>query len=649
MHSGTYILEAESAYYTFEPVTAAIDSSADTLPDLVADRVQVCGKLELEKSEMSKYTGERRIVMIKAKGGYQEQKMQVNEQGEFCMEVKMGEYTVIPQVNLDETSYGLHLSPHSHEIKVEGDPIKDLRFSQIKVSLTGKVKCFDPEECKDVSIQLSGLHETTQSTKATKNTFTFASVLPGKYKLSIIKPDFCWQESDINVEIKSQNIKDIEFIQTGYALQYDAAKDVEVLISGKNTPILFKEGVNSYCLSAKGEYVLTPTGCYKFAEPTIQYNTATPKIVKLLPEKYLIEGVLISPDTSLSAIQQYVTVSVKFVGAPEEILKVTESPKQKNHFTFSFYAKKGAVVQLTPILKQTTDGNEPNILFYPRTHEVKVTDRCLQGNDAITFKANKGLILRGKITPPIAGIEIIARDIHDNTIAASTVSQSNGEYKLGPLYENENKYTVSAQKPGYKLLKDEANPYNFIAEQLSFLTISAISSDGIPLPGVIFDLSHSGRTYRNNTRSNEKGMAYFEQLISGDYYLKPLLKEYKFEPEQMTLKIIQGDHKNVDFKAYRVAFSAYGKVELFNQKPIQNIAVDAVCISCEIKSMESSTTDSQGKFRIRGLQPKQKYEIYVRQDSDRIFFIEPNLKKQQFSKLLLKKLPLWLVKLMFKI
>lgn len=136
MKAGTYILEAESAFYTFEPVTAIIDSSTETLPDVVADRVQVCGKIDVEKSEMAKYEGERRNVMIKAKGGYVEQKMQADENGVFCTEVKMGEYVVTPIVNLDESSYGLYLTPDHYDIKVEGDhPIKDLKFAQIKYHL----------------------------------------------------------------------------------------------------------------------------------------------------------------------------------------------------------------------------------------------------------------------------------------------------------------------------------------------------------------------------------------------------------------------------------------------------------------------------------------------------------------------------------
>ena len=107
--------------------------------------------------------------------------------------------------------------------------------------------------------------------------------------------------------------------------------------------------------------------------------------------------------------------------------------------------------------------------------------------------------------------------------------------------------------------------------------------------------------------------------MSGEYYLKPLLKEYRFEPVQMTLNIVQGKKLNVEFKAFRIAFSAHGKVQLLDKKPVHNIAVEAVCITCPVKSIEASTTNQEGKYRIRGLLPGQKYELYVRQDSDRIF------------------------------
>ncbi len=621
MKAGTYILEAESAFYTFEPVTAVIDSSAEALPDVAADRVQVCGKIDVEKSELAKYAGEKRNVMIKAKGGYVEQKMQANENGDFCTEVKMGEYVVTPIVNLDESSFGLYLTPEHYEIKVEGDPIKNLKFSQIKVDVSGRVKCFAQDECKDVTIQLAVAHGEPKTVKVSHNTFSFASVLPGKYKLSIAKPDFCWQETEMSLEIRSQSLKDIEFVQTGYALQYDAEKEVEVRINGKAESVLFKEGRNAHCLAAKGKYQITPMGCYKFAEATLTYDTTSPKVVRLVPEKYLIKGILNVNDASLADISKYVAISVKTTdstGAVTEDKIAVEPEGQK--YIFQFFSKGQVGVQITPYVRVQGESAEANILFYPKSHSVTVKDQCIMGKDAVAFGVNKGLIIRGKVTPAVSNIMVTARDTQDDSVVATATTNEAGEYKLGPLYDDK-KYSVTAQKEGYRMTQETENQYNFLAEQLSYLSIKVSENDGTPLAGVIFDLSHSARTYRNNTRTTEEGKAIFEQLISGDYYLKPLLKEYKFNPEQMALKIVQGKHMTVEFKARRVAFSAYGKVQLLNQRPVHNIAVEALCVSCSTPSMETSTTDQEGRFRIRGLQPKQKYALSVRQDSDRNNFL----------------------------
>lgn len=399
----------------------------------------------------------------------------------------------------------------------------------------------------------------TKTAKISHEAFSFSSVLPGKYRLVISKSDFCWQETERLIEIKSQNMKDIEFLQTGYALQYDAEKEVEVKINDK--VVLFKEGKNAHCLAAKGVYQLTPVGCYEFAEATMTYNTNAPRVIKLVPQKYLIQGILTTTDNSLSGIQKHVKIAVKTTDASgkvsEEEIRV-DADRTQGGYTFQFFSKGHVTVQITPYVKLQGDSAEANILFYPKVHKLAVTDHCVLGKQAVTFVVNKGLIIRGKITPPVANIVITATDTQDNSVVASTTSTESGEYKLGPLYDDK-KYIVTAHKEGYRVTKDADSPYNFVAEQLSYLSIKVSEVDGTPLSGVIFDLSHSARTYRNNTRTDDEGKASFEQLISGDYYLKPLLKEYRFAPEQMALKVIQGKRLTVEFKAHRVAFSAYGK------------------------------------------------------------------------------------------
>lgn len=87
----------------------------------------------------------------------------------------------------------------------------------------------------------------------------------------------------------------------------------------------------------------------------------------------------------------------------------------------------------------------------------------------------------------------------------------------------------------------------------------------------------------------------------------------------MTLQVIQGKKLDEVFKAKRISFSAYGNVQLLDKKPLEKVIVEAVCTTCEEKSIESAASDQAGNFRIRGLAPKETYEFSVRLESDRIF------------------------------
>ena len=62
-------------------------------------------------------------------------------------------------------------------------------------------------------------------------------------------------------------------------------------------------------------------------------------------------------------------------------------------------------------------------------------------------------------------------------------------------------------------------------------------------------------------------------------------------------------------------------VKFLNGLPVSNIGIEALCLTCTSKMIETSTTDQAGMFRIRGLQPKQKYSFNVNLESDRKFKI----------------------------
>ena len=62
-------------------------------------------------------------------GGSGDRRTSTNENGEFCFEVKTGQYVVTPLVTLEEKEKGLRLLPSERSVLVVGDPILNVNFN----------------------------------------------------------------------------------------------------------------------------------------------------------------------------------------------------------------------------------------------------------------------------------------------------------------------------------------------------------------------------------------------------------------------------------------------------------------------------------------------------------------------------------------
>lgn len=120
-------------------------------------------------------------------------------------------------------------------------------------------------------------------------------------------------------------------------------------------------------------------------------------------------------------------------------------------------------------------------------------------------------------------------------------------------------YDIKATKDGYKIWATTENEYAFKAEKLSFLRVKIVDTEGNPLSSVFLSLSSANRSFKVNSNTNADGYFDFLELYSGEYYIKPLFKEYKFEPSQKMIKIEGGEHIKEEIVAHRVAFSIFGK------------------------------------------------------------------------------------------
>jgi hypothetical protein len=130
-------------------------------------------------------------------------------------------------------------------------------------------------------------------------------------------------------------------------------------------------------------------------------------------------------------------------------------------------------------------------------------------------------------------------------------------YKIGPLY-TDMQYDIIAVKDGYKIVL-EKDSFNFNAEKLSFLRVKIIDNNNKPLSSVFLSLSSADRGFKINNNTNSEGYFDFVELYSGEYYIKPLFKEYKFEPSEKLVKVLGGQHYEETLVAKRIAFSIFGK------------------------------------------------------------------------------------------
>jgi len=294
----------------------------------------------------------------------------------------------------------------------------------------------------------------------------------------------------------------------------------------------------------------------------------------------------------------------------------TQSPAEISYdaatkkVTYSGWISMGQTLDIVP--------SSPSLLFYPKSRQLSHSiSLCPQPVEA--FQARPGLYWKGSLTPSVSDVDIsvFIVDGTNEEFLLSVKSDTTGHFSVGPLYDNLS-YKVTAKKENYAFTennaaKKEGEHYHFDSYKLGKVTITVKDQDSNPVQGVL--LSLSGSNYRKNNVTSSNGVLVVNELLPGDYYLKPLLKEYVFEPASQTVKLGQGQDTEIVLKANRVAYSCYGNVLSLNGEPEKVVVVEAVGPNGEI---EEGQTDNQGVFRIRGLQPSSKYTIRVKQNQERI-------------------------------
>jgi protocatechuate 3,4-dioxygenase beta subunit len=95
---GHYFLEGVAAHYFFETLNFEVKPSVKQLPNLIATDYHLCGKVKVENDDGAQFSANNRPIVLTEKSKNIERRTPTNGSGEFCFEVKPGEYSLYPEV-----------------------------------------------------------------------------------------------------------------------------------------------------------------------------------------------------------------------------------------------------------------------------------------------------------------------------------------------------------------------------------------------------------------------------------------------------------------------------------------------------------------------------------------------------------------------
>uniref|UniRef100_A0A0P4W9J4 SD-repeat containing protein B domain-containing protein n=1 Tax=Scylla olivacea TaxID=85551 RepID=A0A0P4W9J4_SCYOL len=594
IQSGKHKIKITADKLEFEEVTVNINPKQPVVGDLSPLKYEVCFSVTVEKTASHsgpwtiKITGE----------GKAAQTLQTDVDGRGCIYLTPGSYSASVKLSQAADEAGMRFGPLEHLFSVTSDPIEELAFSQFLGEISGRISCL--EECPTLTVSLQpaqGRSGAPRSVTAKDGTFSITEVVPGSYLLSVQKDDWCWKLKTVPVTVNTQNVE-VSLEQVGYQLTLASSHETTLsytTTTGASGTIVAQKGSTLVCMSGPGMYTLTPVGCHKFGSTQINWNTSSPNLVTLSATKHQLTGAVRATEVAPFTVE--VQSGSKTVLGP-----LNPSPENPHLYVFELWVREGETITLTP-------SSPTNLYQYePSSHTLTMPADCVL--NTVTFQAERALFIHGKITPPVSGVTIT---VEGNGKVYTYTSDADGKYVAGPL-DNSVQYSVSAEKRGY-VMNALSEKGHFEAYKLAEIVVEVKDEDGAPLPGVLLSMS-GGKSYRQNSLTENDGTIGFLSLTPGDYFLRPMMKEYMFDPASKMVSVAEGATIMITIRGSRVAYSVYGHTVSLSGEAETDVVVEAVGQGPECDQyQEEAMSDAQGSFRIRGLYPKCQYELRLKKGS----------------------------------
>lgn len=195
-------------------------------------------------------------------------------------------------------------------------------------------------------------------------------------------------------------------------------------------------------------------------------------------------------------------------------------------------------------------------------------------------------------------IELIG-DPESTTYVSSNAA---GEYIAGPFIHSTG-FRVIPELPGYTFKPLADDPHSFTVHQLAKIHVKVqtmVGGTNSPIASVLLSIS-GPNAYRQNKVTDANGEIIFGDLQAGQYYLKALLKEFRFEPSAANIDLKEQETKKIVLQANRESFSMYGQLTTLSGELLSGQQVSAKGIGNCSEYGEEGTSDEHGNFRIWAL------------------------------------------------
>ncbi|KAL1122190.1 hypothetical protein AAG570_003595, partial [Ranatra chinensis] len=600
MRAGNYKLKIEAPGVEF--TVSDVKVTATTLPDMVPTKYRLCGKL------MPPIEGVK-VALVQTTNGVDSTPVisTTDSRGSYCVFLNKGSYKVSVQLIESLKRKGLQFSPALRTVEVSDSTVDNVDFSQLKCTVKGKIECLS-SVCPLITVNLKPkIQGPTLQTIAKGGVYEFKEVIPGEYDV-FIEPGlgWCWAKESQSLNVISEITEAPTFAQSGFTVTIISSHTTKVVYYQPSKPnvrndLIVSPGSTHVCVPSSGPYIFEPEGCHGYKDKKIHWVTGPVTLTAVTHAN----TIAIQTTHAVDDLVVNVVPSEESGSSPVKMVpKLKKSPDQLR-YELTLQLAEGEKVTLVP--------SASLLLFSPLTTELRGGSDCVNFAEPL-FNAEKGHVVSGKVTTGskngLGDVLISVVDQHGSVISTQQTSPD-GTYKFSPLRIMTN-YKVIAEKEGY-ILTALSREGDFSAHKLAEIVVSVKDkADSQPLQSVLLSLS-GGESYRRNAQTNVNGTMSFLSLSPGEYFLRPMMKEYRFIPANKIIEVKEGATVEVELRGERVAFSGFGQVTSLNGEGESGVVVEAIGVgNCSILQ-EEATSGPTGHFRIRGLQPYCEYNVQVKQ------------------------------------